>query len=181
MKTLRSILGILCGAALAVVVIIVAESINGIVYKPDDGRTFAQFQEDLQKDMKAMKAWVESLPQSAMVVVLLGWEVGAFLGGGLAALVAGHWRRLHAGVIGTLVLAATAFNFYIMKTQCDISHPDYMIILGLLLPLPASLLGGQIVDMCCPCTTAGATHEMTSRPVEADGAIREGDPPMRQS
>ena len=55
MKTLRSILGILCGATLAVVVIIVAESINGIVYKPDDGRTFAQFQEDLQKDMKAMK------------------------------------------------------------------------------------------------------------------------------
>ena len=76
MKIVRSILGIVLGIVLAVVVITAAETINGIVYQPNDGRTFMEWQEDLQKDMKAMKAWIDTLPQTAMVTVLLGWEFG---------------------------------------------------------------------------------------------------------
>lgn len=148
MKILRTIAAIILGVGLAVVVINAAETINGMVYQPDDGRTFMEFVYDLQKDEKAMKAWIETIPQSAMVMVLLGWEVGAFLGGALAALVAGYARRIHAGIVGAFVLAATALNFQMTKNM--ITHPDYMILLGLLLPIPASLVGGQIVHMLFP-------------------------------
>ena len=126
-----------------------------------------------------MKEWVESLPESAMVVVLLAWEVGAFLGGGLAALIAGFWRRLHAGVIGAFILAATALNFYIMKSEYDISHPDYMIVLGLLLPLPMSILGGALVERRFPSAVAGPSSEVTLRPTSPDDGIKEGEPPIR--
>jgi hypothetical protein len=112
MKILRTIAAVILGIGLAVVVISVAEGINGYVHQPNDGRTFEKFIEDVQADKKAMKAWVESLPESAMILVLLGWEVGAFLGGALAALVAGYARRIHAGVVGVFVLAATAYNLY---------------------------------------------------------------------
>jgi hypothetical protein len=179
MKIVRSIAGIFCGIALAVFVMTVAETINGIVNQPDDGKTFAEFQETLKKDMKAMKAWVESLPAWVMVVVLLGWELGAFLGGGLAALIAGYRPRLHAACVGVFVLVGTIMNFYMMKALCEISHPDYIIVLGLLLPLPSSILAGTLVDKWFPSQVATISNEGSLRPTTPNGAIKEGEPPIR--
>jgi len=150
MKYLRSIIGILMGVTLAIVVIVAVEGINTVVNRPDDGRKLDEFLKSIKEDKKAMKEWVESMPESAVIVVLVAWQLGAFFGGGLAALVAGHWRRLHACVIGAFVLAGTVMNFRMMQAELGFTHPDYIIILGLLLPIPCSLLAGQLVSMMFP-------------------------------
>lgn len=149
MKILRSIAAVVVGSLVVFIVVIGAETVNTIVYRPDDGRSLQEFVDDVQKDTKAMKAWVESVPQTAMVVVLLGWQFGGFIGGGLSAWIAGRARLLHAGIIGVLLLAGTITNFYEMK-KWDITHPDWMIILALLLPLPVSLLAGKLVSRLLP-------------------------------
>ena len=93
-----------------------------------------------------------------MIVVVVAWVVGAFLGGGVSAWIAGRWRMLHAGIIGAVVLAVVVVNSLNMKTQYDFSHPDWMIVAGLLLPLPASLLAGKIVSMLLPPPAATASN-----------------------
>jgi hypothetical protein len=93
-----------------------------------------------------VRAFVSSLPMEAFVMVLVSYALGTFLGGSVAALIASRWRIFHAGFIGSLVLAATIGNFAMMKYQMHIDHPDWMILVGLLQPLPVSLIAGAIVS-----------------------------------
>jgi hypothetical protein len=148
MKILRSILAIVVGVIVAVVLIWVAEAVNFIVYGPDPDKPFAERMETGQKlkeNPQAMKAWIESMPTGAMVILQTAWSVGAFFGGGVAALIAGRRRLLHAAIIGGFVLAATVFNLFMMKAMCDYDHPVWLIALGVLLPIPLAMLAGKIV------------------------------------
>jgi hypothetical protein len=156
MKILRSIAAIVVGSIVSIVVIIAVEFIGGLLFKPADapglddmGKLF-KWLEKQQEDPRKMSEWIKTLPTEAHVLVLLGWQVSAFLGGLVSALVAGRGRCLHAGIIGGLVLAGTIMNFFNMKNQYDFTHPDWLIVLGLLLPLPVSLLAGKIVSLRSP-------------------------------
>src|SRR5262245_7024346 len=122
MNTIRSILSIVLGIVVAFVFIWAAEFVNFIVYGPNPDKPFAErmeLMESLMEDPKAMKAWIESLPLSAMATLQVAWAIGAFFGGGMAALIAARRRVLHAGIIGAFVLAATVINFFQMKALCD--------------------------------------------------------------
>jgi len=81
-----------------------------------------------------------------MAMLQVAWAIAAFFGGGVAALIAGRGRMLHAGIIGALVLAATVINFFQMKSLCDYMHPAWLIATGVLLPIPLSLAAGKIVS-----------------------------------
>jgi hypothetical protein len=156
MKILRSILAILFGACLAFAIIICVELGNFVVYGTDEKASMVERMHEAQirmqefkEDKEAMKAFALSLPEDAMVAVLLGWQAAAFFGGGVSALIAGRRRVLHAGIIGVLVLAGTIFNVLEMKRE-GISHPDWMLIAGLLSPIPLSLLAGKVVSLLLP-------------------------------
>ena len=153
MKIVRSIVAVVVGWVLSGIVIFAIQMVNTIAYAPGGGKPIVERMEDMKKmteDPQAMKAYAESLPVTALLVVLLAWQIGVFIGGGVSALIAGRAQMLHAGIIGGLVLAATVFNFINMKRQYDFSHPDWMIIAALLLPLPASLLAGKLVSLRSP-------------------------------
>ena len=98
---------------------------------------------------EGMKVWVESLPPAAYLVVLASWQLGAFIGGAVCA-----YRRPiafdPAGVIGCVVLLGTIINCLDMKQRYGFTHPDWMIVAGLLLPLPVSLLAGKMVATLYP-------------------------------
>lgn len=149
MTIVRSVLAIVIGAVIAVVVIRAVEMANFVQYGPSAEKPIAERLEIMQKmkkeDPDAMKAWMESLPTSAMVMVVVSYGLGAFLGGALAGLIASCCRMTHAGIIGGLVLAGTIYNFINMKNKLGFSHPDWMIIAGLLAPLALALLAGSIV------------------------------------
>ncbi len=149
MKILRSIAAVVVGFLVSCVVIMAIETINAIVYLPPD-TTLLDHMNKLTEDKQAMKEWIDSIPEIAMVVVLLAWQLGSFFGGGVSALIAGRARLLHAGIVGALVLAGTIQNMYQLKVECGYSLPDYGIILGLVLPVPVSLIGGKLVSVMFP-------------------------------
>ena len=153
MKILRSILATVVGTFVAMMAIMAIETVNFLLFKPADapgfddlGKLF-EWSMAFQEDAEKLNAWVKSLPMEAMLLLLLAWSVGAFAGGWAAARIAGWAVLLHAGLIGALVLFGVAMNFYTLKTKHNISHPDWLIILGLLLPLPLSLLAGKTVAL----------------------------------
>jgi hypothetical protein len=157
MKILRSILGIVVGWFVSGVVIAAVQAINFFLYKPaetgGDTAKMTAWMKAVTEDPEKLAAWVKTLPFEAFLLVLISWQLGAFVGGWLSAKIAGRARLLHAGIIGLLVLAGTIYNFYDLKTRHDITHPEWMVIAGLLLPLPVSLLAGQLVAWRNPPST----------------------------
>ncbi len=79
-------------------------------------------------------------PFGALLVVVVAWVVGAFDGGLVAALVARDKRPRLAAVVPALVVTAGVVGMIMMMP----SHPAWMAIAGLLLPVPAGLAGAQL-------------------------------------
>lgn len=81
-------------------------------------------------DLEAMAAHVAAMPIGALLFVLLAWLLGVFLGGLLAALVAGRRPRLYAGVIAAVILLGAIANFAMVP------HPAWFMALAVIsLPL----------------------------------------------
>lgn len=177
MAILRSIAAVVVGWIVAVVFIMGIESANALIYLPE-GKTFLEVQKEFEECTPWAKEWVKTLPLGAHAMLQVGWGCGAFFGGLVAALIAGRARMVHAGVIGALVLMGTIVNFYQLKVQMDYAHPDWLIVTGLLLPLPLSLLAGKLVSMWLPDATPESPSG-TVKPKAADGAIKQGEPPFR--
>jgi hypothetical protein len=146
MQIVRSILAILVGVVVAIVVISSAEFSNFIRFGPPN-TTAEEFRALMETDKQKVADWVKTLPPAAMVMLVVGWAFGAFLGGAVAALIAGRARGWHAGIIGAIILISTIINFFRMKITYEVSHPDWVIITGLLLPLPMSLIGGKLASL----------------------------------
>ena len=80
----------------------------------------------------------DSASGAAMVLVVVSWVLGAFIGGWVAAKVAREHPLFAALMIGVLVLAGVVAN------NTMIPHPLWMTVLGVLLPLPAAWLGARM-------------------------------------
>jgi hypothetical protein len=150
MAIVRSILGVVLGWVLAFITIMVLHVLNFIIFRPESDETLFEHFKQMGKDVEAMKAWLPTVPMEGMLLVLAAWTTGAFLGGAMSALIAARAHIFHASIVGTLILVGTIYNFYDMRQKYDFSHPDWMIICGLLLPVPASMLGGRLVEMMFP-------------------------------
>jgi hypothetical protein len=144
MKIVRSIAGVVVDWIVSAILITGVEIGTFIAFRSHNGKPALEQMKELEKDPKSAKAFVEALPPDALAAVLGGWAAGAFFGGGLSALIAGRWQQLHAGIIGGLVLAGVVLNSLSMKATLDYTHPAWMIIAGLLLPLPLSILAGKL-------------------------------------
>lgn len=150
MKFVRSIAAVVVGALVFFIVTAGIETISFLIHRPDDGKTVMEQMQDMKENPKAAKAWIEALPASALILVLVAVQAGAFLGGATSALIAGRRQLLHAGIIGALALVGTVMNAQNMKRDYDFTHPTWMIIASLLLPLPLSLLGGKLMSPRTP-------------------------------
>jgi hypothetical protein len=82
-------------------------------------------------------AHVAKLPAAAFVIVLAAWTIGSFAGGWVAAAISRHWPRACALCVAAFMLAGVAYNVIVLP------HPLWMSVLGLLLPIPAALLGAR--------------------------------------
>jgi hypothetical protein len=145
MKILRSILAVVAGLIVSMIVTSAIQRISVWMYPLPEGT-------DLN-DMEALSKLLPTMPFGAHLLILFSWELGAFVGGAVAALIAGRAHCAHAGFIGGLVLAFTIAIFFMLR-----GHPEWMIILGLLLPLPVSLLAGKLVSFLVPTPAAPASN-----------------------
>jgi len=127
----RTILGILAGLVVAWLAMTICEFASLFLHRPPAGF-------DL-RDPQALAAHIAAAPLSAMLVVVVGWALAAFVGAWVAARIARH-RRAAALVIGLLVLAGVIANIAM------IPHPLWMTVAGLALPLPLAWLAARIAS-----------------------------------
>ena len=137
MKILRSILAVVGGFIVSMGTIMGVHMIGQFIYPLPNGVD--------PSDTEKLRELLPTMPLGALLMVVLAWESGAFVGGLIAALIAGRARCVHAGIIGAWVLLGTIRNFRMLP-----GHPEWMIIAGLVLPLPVSLLAGKIVATLLP-------------------------------
>lgn len=120
---LANILIILAGVLASGLVVALVEGL-GMSFFPVPVEVM-QNQEDLAR-----------IPLGAKLSVVVAWVVGSFAGGCVTALL--HGRRAQARVVGIIMLAL------VLSMLMTIPHPLWMSVSGLVLPLPAALVGGRM-------------------------------------
>ena len=89
---------------------------------------------------EAIAAYVPTMPAMAFVVVLVGWLLGAFVGGLVAARIAERNRMACALAIGAVDASLVAIN------ALSIPHPAWVTATGVLLPIPLAWLAARLVQ-----------------------------------
>ena len=127
----RAILGVLAGLAAMFVVIMGIEYVGHMVYPPPPG-----LNPMVTEDLSAIMA---SQPAAAKAFVVVAWVVGAFAGGWVAAKISRAYPRTAAVIVALMVVAGVVGMILHLP-----GHPRWMAALGLLLPIPAALLGARL-------------------------------------
>jgi hypothetical protein len=127
----RAILGVLAGLVTMFLVIMGIEYAGHTVYPPPPGLN-PMVTEDLAAIMAVQ-------PVAAKAFVVVAWVVGAFAGGWVAAKISRRYPRAAAVIVALMVVLGVVG----MILQLP-DHPRWMAALGLLLPIPAALLGAKL-------------------------------------
>lgn len=120
------IVGIFAGGAFNMAIITLSQSL----YPPPEGMT--------PSDFEAFKAYVQSLPPAAFLLVLLAHAGGAMVGGFVAGGIAMNRHLLLGALVGAFFLAGGLF--YVMQ----IPSPVWFAIADTLLYLPCGVLGAYM-------------------------------------
>ena len=75
---------------------------------------------------------------AALAFVLLAYAAGSFLGAYTASTISLRHKRGVAVIVGMVMLALVSLNFWM------IPHPTWMVIAGVLIPLPFALAGWKL-------------------------------------
>ena len=90
-------------------------------------------------DPEQMRAYLEGVPLSAMLLVLLGYVLGPFVGAWLAARLAGRAPYVHAGLVAAVFFALTVMNLISVRGQ-----PVWFIVASLTAFIPFVLLAAWL-------------------------------------
>lgn len=129
-STGRTILGVVAGLATMVAIITVVELLGAQLFPPPAGV-------DMQ-DPQAFATAITEMPMGALAIVVVAWVLGAFAGGWVAARIATAHPRAAATVVALAVVAG------VVVMMLTLPHPMWMGLLGLVLPVPASLAGARL-------------------------------------
>lgn len=128
---LRKLGAIVLGAIAGYLIVMSIEMLNLVLFKPPANMNFS--------DSAALRSWIESLPQTAFILILVAWLVGALVGVWIATRVG---RSPIPGiVVGLLLLGATISNFF------RFPHPVWVMVAavaGLLLIIWAGTRGARL-------------------------------------
>lgn len=108
----RNIAAVIAGVIVGGGIIFLAEMVGASFYPLPAGVDMG--------DPEQARATVAARPAGAMVMVLLGWCLGALGGGALAARLARHAPDRHALVVGAILLALAVLNMVMLP------HPLWM-------------------------------------------------------
>jgi hypothetical protein len=126
----RTALALLLGFVSMVATVMLIQTLGHALYPPPE----IDF-----KDSAAVAALISTMPVSALLIVVLSWSSGAFVGAAVAARVDRERGTGCAIGMGVLMVLLVGINLLM------IPHPLWMSALGLLLPLPMAVLAGRLV------------------------------------
>jgi hypothetical protein len=98
----RSILAVLAGVVAATIVIIAIQMVSMVVYPLPEGLKL--------DDRDAMKAYLDSMPASAWLLLLFGYFAGTFCGAALAVYLARRAPVVHAGIVCGVFMLGNLLN-----------------------------------------------------------------------
>lgn len=125
---LRTVLAFLIGAVVMVVAVAVLQMLGHAIWPPPDGID--------PSNPEAFAQIVAAMPLAAKIWVLVSYAIAVEVGTIVAVLVHRvRWRGL-AMTLGMLMTALCALNFWLLP------HPWWMVVVGLLLPLPIAMTAG---------------------------------------
>jgi MFS family permease len=126
----KSILAVLTGLVVGFITIYLVELVSQQVYP-------LPAEVNLQ-DPEAMGTYMANAPAASLVLVLLAYALGSFLGGMVAARLATTKKMVHAIVVGVLLLLAGIANFYLLP------HPIWFVISAVIIYPLMSFFGGAM-------------------------------------
>lgn len=129
----RGILAVIAGFVVACIVMVIVEAINGHVLYPDLAK-----QAQGVTDRDEIRRIFAAAPVCSLLVVLLGWTLGSFLGGFTATRIGKRPPFRHAFIVGALItLGAIANNLMLPP-------PAWFWLAGVILPIPAACTGALL-------------------------------------
>lgn len=126
----RTILSVLAGLATAVITFLIAETLNSSLHPIPTTLDF--------KDPVAVKAFYNNQPLTLWFILLAGWFIGSFLCGFLIK------RISKSDNIKLPLIAASILTLSAIANFFSIPHPTWVIVVGLLVFIPATLLGHKL-------------------------------------
>jgi hypothetical protein len=127
---LRNVLAVVLGVVVAVIVIMLIQTIGHAVYPPPPVLDIA--------DREAMAQYIDTLPVGALLFVLVAWLAGTLVGGLLACFIADDRPGVYSAIVGGMVLFATVF------TLLQIPHPLWFSLASVIAIVCTSILAGMI-------------------------------------
>jgi len=134
MKILLSIVGVIAGAVVGGITVMVLEICSWLVHPLPEGVDWT----DAEKMKEILPEHAANAPLAALLIVLTAHLIGPLAGGFLASLIAGKGRLICGLLIGMLFLAAGIVNLF------TIPHPLWFGILDVLIYVPAAFLGAKL-------------------------------------
>lgn len=128
---LRFILGVVVGVIAMFAVIMFIEFLGHRMWPPPAGLD--------PRSTQDMATYLATAPIGALASVVIAWVAGAFSGGAIAAGISRAWPRAAAIVVACCVLLGVVGMIMMMP-----GHPTWMAVLGIVLPVPAALLGAWL-------------------------------------
>jgi hypothetical protein len=120
MSVLRSIGAVIAGMIVAFLLVFASEGISHKIFPPPPGMNMS--------DMVQVKAFVSTLPLSALLIVLTGWLIATFVAAWVATKIA---RGPIAGfILGALLLAVGIANAFIIPQPLWFSIASFVIYIG---------------------------------------------------
>ncbi len=132
---LRNILAVIAGFIGGGVFVFAVEAIGHQVYPIPQGLDVS--------NPEAIANYISTAPLGAILFVLLAQSAGSFFGGLITGLIA-KAKMICAAIYGCLALMMAGINAYL------IPHPNWFLVLSLLLPIPLALTGALLSKRLLP-------------------------------
>jgi hypothetical protein len=126
----RRILAVIAGVVVSILTVFVVEMIGHSLYPPPAGVDVT--------DPEQLRGIMDQIPVAAKVFVIVGWVLGAFLGGLAASKIARDAGTGCAAVVGVVMVLLAGINLVM------IPHPVWMTVLAVVLPVPAAVLASRL-------------------------------------
>lgn len=127
----RAVLSIVAGVVLAMVTIFVVEWLGHQMFPPPGDLDWSNRQ--------AVSAYMENVPVPSLAIVLFGYALASFLGGGLAAHLMKSAEWWPSVTVGGVVLLGALMNVQL------IPHPGWFKAVAIILPLPCAYIGFHLI------------------------------------
>ena len=129
----QKILAVTMGLLLNALIVFLMESLGHFIYPlPSELNTFSEVSEERIIELRA------GLKTGYYLFVLGGWSFGPFLGAALASKILPEYWEKSSFNIGVIVA------ILVLWITSQMPHPTWLVVLGLVLPVPMAYLGGKI-------------------------------------